>query len=261
VKANTTDLLKFKKLQKRLGESTRSIVGLLEMLWIATAKNCPRGDIGRFSNDEIALLVDWDKDPDWLVASLIECRWLDECGEFRLVIHDWAEHCPTYVRGNLAKHKRDFASAQQVAKHAAQQVAKQDANEAAQHVASDSATKSSQVKSSQVKPSVSSKSCLAEPAHTHMPMQIKPLWEQWKAIRLEKHYATLGEFEEEAVWMALTRQWPELEDRVGIMELTTKRGAKNLIDDGSHRTRGSPLSQRNGRTTMTDDELFSELRK
>jgi hypothetical protein len=101
VKANTTELIKFKKLQRKLGESVRGTVGLLEMLWIAVARNCPRGNIGRFSNEDIAILADWEGCPDLLVRSLVECGWLDACMLERLVVHDWQDHAPNYVKGNI----------------------------------------------------------------------------------------------------------------------------------------------------------------
>ena len=104
MKNGTTDLLKFKRLQRRLKESTRGLVGLLEMLWMGTAKNCPRGNIGRFSNEDIAVLCEWDGDHDELVAALVECRWLDVHSEYRLVVHDWATHCPNWVKGNARHH-------------------------------------------------------------------------------------------------------------------------------------------------------------
>ena len=73
MKASTPELMKFQKLQRRLKESRRGIIGLLEGLWIAVAKNCPRGNIGRFSNEEIAIMVDWENDADELVAALVDC--------------------------------------------------------------------------------------------------------------------------------------------------------------------------------------------
>ncbi len=108
MKASTPELLKFQKLMRRLKESRRGIIGLLEGLWLATAKNCPQGDIGRFSNEDIAIMVDWEGDADELVAALVECRWLDVCSENRLLVHDWEDHCPTYVKGNLKKSEREI---------------------------------------------------------------------------------------------------------------------------------------------------------
>lgn len=111
MKPKTTELLKFKRLSRRLNESVRGTVGLLEMLWVGTAKNAPGGDIGRFSNEEIAVMCDWEGDPDALVDALVETRWLDRCETHRLLVHDWPEHAPDYVRGNLKRWGRDFAIA------------------------------------------------------------------------------------------------------------------------------------------------------
>lgn len=107
MKANTPELMKFKRLQRRLNDTRRGTVGLLESLWIGVAKNCPEGDVGRFSNEEIAIMVDWEGCPEQLVESLVECGWLDASEEHRLIVHDWAEHCPTYVRGGLAKQRKE----------------------------------------------------------------------------------------------------------------------------------------------------------
>ena len=103
MKSSTPELLKFQKLMRRLRESRRGTIGLLEGMWLAVGKNCPRGDIGRFSNEEIAIMVDWEGDPDELISALVECRWLDVCDTYRLVVHDWEDHCPTYIKGGLAK--------------------------------------------------------------------------------------------------------------------------------------------------------------
>ena len=123
MKSGTTELMKFKRLQRALNESIRGTVGLLEMLWTATAKNCPEGDVGRFTDEEIAIMCDWDGDPEKLVCALVKCGWLDQCDNYRLIIHDWAEHCPQFVKGFMSKHQREFA--RQVTKQPAKQPAKQ----------------------------------------------------------------------------------------------------------------------------------------
>ena len=64
MKNNTPELMNFKRLQRRLGVNTAQLVGHLELLWIATAKNAPEGDIGRFSNEDIAIACYWEGDPD-----------------------------------------------------------------------------------------------------------------------------------------------------------------------------------------------------
>lgn len=103
MKVGCTELLKFKKLARRLKLATWQTAGLLEMLWHVTAKNCPRGDIGKMSDEDIGLMIDWIDDPTDLIDTLVEMGWLDRDPEFRLVVHDWSHHAPTYVRGNLVK--------------------------------------------------------------------------------------------------------------------------------------------------------------
>jgi len=103
MKHTTPDLMKFKKLQRRLGVHKAQLVGMLELLWIATQKSAPRGDIGKFDDEEIAIEMGWDGDPETLILSLVECGWLDRCEDHRLVVHDWHEHAPRYLKGNISK--------------------------------------------------------------------------------------------------------------------------------------------------------------
>lgn len=86
-------------------------VGLLERMWHVTALDTPQGDIGRLDNEMIAELIGWFGDADVLVEMLIECQWLDACEPHRLVVHDWQDHAPRYVVGNLKSHGKQFAIA------------------------------------------------------------------------------------------------------------------------------------------------------
>jgi hypothetical protein len=174
MKSGTMDLLKFKRLQRRLGESTRGVVGLLEMLWAGACKNCPRGDIGKFDNEDIAVMCDWDGDPDELVATLVECGWIDEDEEYRLVIHDWHDHAPNFVKGN-AKHLGGLISGKQKADpkdHPRDHPKDTPRDTPKDHPqgGSPSPIPPSQVKSSQVKPSqVKSDSCSEPPPEASEP--------------------------------------------------------------------------------------------
>jgi hypothetical protein len=101
--------MKFMRLKRRLKLPSFSVVGVLESIWLFTCTNAPLGDLGKFSNEDIAIAIDWADDPDELVAHLIECGWLDTCNVHRLLVHDWEEHCPTYVRGINARKGLKFA--------------------------------------------------------------------------------------------------------------------------------------------------------
>jgi hypothetical protein len=97
MKTGTTDLIKFKRLQKRLGVSKALTVGVLGVLWETTARNTPRGDIGRLANEDIAAEMEWDGDADELVAALVAEKWLDTSKEHRLLVHDWPDHAPEFI--------------------------------------------------------------------------------------------------------------------------------------------------------------------
>lgn len=166
MKHSTPDKAKFKKLQRRLGLGLKETVGLLEMLWRATIVNTIDGAIGRLDDETIAIECDYHEgEPEHLVESLVECGWLDRCEVNRLVIHDWKEHAPTFVKGNLRSHKKDFAMptgspliatcSEQPAKQPAKQLAKQPT----ESTVVPSVTKSNQTKPppppSQTKPAAS----------------------------------------------------------------------------------------------------------
>jgi len=93
------DTIKMKKLKMRLKLPHWQCVGLLEALWLFTARNAPDGDIGRHTNEDIAACLEWADDPDQLIQTLVELRWLDEDPKHRLIVHDWSEHCPTWIKG------------------------------------------------------------------------------------------------------------------------------------------------------------------
>jgi len=111
-------------------------VGILEMLWHFTAEFAPQGDIGRFSDQDIAESVGWEGNPKRLIEALIKCRWLDIVGQSpamagqntdmtgqspaianhgRFVIHDWADHCDDATRRRLKRRNLDFITAYEVA--------------------------------------------------------------------------------------------------------------------------------------------------
>ncbi|QDU58192.1 hypothetical protein [Aeoliella mucimassa] len=99
----TPTLTKFKRLARRLGLRDFEAAGVLELLWIATQNEARRGDIGRLSNEEIAIAIDWGRDENELVDALVETGWLDPHPEHRLVVHDWCEHAPRYVKGVVSR--------------------------------------------------------------------------------------------------------------------------------------------------------------
>lgn len=98
------------KLARELRVPISQAVGILEMLWHFTAEFCPRGDIGRM--DDGAILESFGESPEnsGLLQTLVICGWIDRAAEFRLVVHDWHDHCDDYTKRKLKKHGLTFAS-------------------------------------------------------------------------------------------------------------------------------------------------------
>ena len=80
----------------------------MECLWHLTAREAPRGDIGKLSDEDIALALDYRGDESVLIGALISCGWIDESEFDRLVIHDWADHADDSVHMKIARTNQYF---------------------------------------------------------------------------------------------------------------------------------------------------------
>ncbi len=85
-------------LKSLIGVPQYMAVGILEALWHFTATQAPRGDIGRWSDDQIASAIGWEGTSDYLITALVESRWIDKSEEFRLLVHDWVDHSDQTVK-------------------------------------------------------------------------------------------------------------------------------------------------------------------
>lgn len=110
MKRNTDSLPKFKGLAKELGLPRYATMGVLEAVWELTGKHAPRGNVGKFSNQEIADDLGWEGDADELVAALIKHRWLDTSDQHRLLIHDWKDHAPDWLKKAIVRSGDGWAS-------------------------------------------------------------------------------------------------------------------------------------------------------
>lgn len=77
--------------------------GIVQSVWHVASIESPRGDIGKMADEDIAYQIGWQGDPGVLVSALVVSGWLDESDEFRLVIHDWSQHCEDSVHSKLAR--------------------------------------------------------------------------------------------------------------------------------------------------------------
>ena len=103
MKRGTDLLLKFKLLKTRLDIPAWQAKGLLQSIWDFTAENAPMGDIGKFTNEEIAIGIEYDGDADELLQVLLQSKWVDADSTHRLVVHDWLEHCEEWIKKRLER--------------------------------------------------------------------------------------------------------------------------------------------------------------
>jgi hypothetical protein len=102
MKSGALTSVKLMRLKRALGLTQYQAVGLLECLWHFTAHNTPDGGIGKYTDDDIAAVLEWEGAATELIEALIQSGWLDRHDNGSLWIHDWLEHCPTWVRGVAA---------------------------------------------------------------------------------------------------------------------------------------------------------------
>jgi hypothetical protein len=63
----------------------------------------PQGDIGKLSNQDISDAIAWNGSEEKLVEALINAKWFDKDPTYRLIVHDWHEHCDDSVHMRLAR--------------------------------------------------------------------------------------------------------------------------------------------------------------
>jgi hypothetical protein len=62
---------KMKRLCRKLEIPLYQSVGIMETLWHLTASQHPQGDIGKLSDEDIAVSIDWRESGEKLVEALI----------------------------------------------------------------------------------------------------------------------------------------------------------------------------------------------
>ncbi len=106
MKAGTLNHIKTKRLKHRLKVPLWQAAGLLETLWQLATECADEGDVGRYSDEEIAGYFEWEGEESELIDALVDSGWLERDDECRLRIHDWEEHAPNYIKDRLKKRKQ-----------------------------------------------------------------------------------------------------------------------------------------------------------
>lgn len=110
MKRDALDSTKMKRLARRLDLPRYAAIGLMESLWKLAERDAPQGDIGKLSNEDIAVALDWRGNENDLISALVQCGWLDETDFARLWVHDWNHHCEDSVHARLARAHELFAN-------------------------------------------------------------------------------------------------------------------------------------------------------
>ncbi len=101
---------KIGRLCKLMGIPRYAAVGIVESLWHFAAKHAPAGDVGKWSDEEIATSMGWNDEAETLVSALVESRLLDQSDGARLIVHDWDDHCEDGIHCALARKTEFFAN-------------------------------------------------------------------------------------------------------------------------------------------------------
>lgn len=108
MKLDALDHPKTLDLASRLEVELPTAIGHLELLWAFTGKKAPQGDIGKWPDGAIARACYWMTRPEKFLLALHESGFIEADDEHRLIIHDWPDHAPRWVKAKLAKLGLDF---------------------------------------------------------------------------------------------------------------------------------------------------------
>ena len=111
MKLDALDHPKTFDLAARLGVELPTVIGYLELLWAFTGKQASQGNVGKWPSGAIARACMWMGDPDKFISALVDAGFLDRDPTHKLVVHDWEEHAPGWVRAKLKKLSLEFISA------------------------------------------------------------------------------------------------------------------------------------------------------
>jgi len=102
---------KIEALAKTLRIPRLHALGIVIQMWDVAAERSPGGDIGALSNAFIANCCDMGDRADDLISAMVQVGLLDACSKHRLVVHDWKQHCPNWVRAACKLKGIEFVAA------------------------------------------------------------------------------------------------------------------------------------------------------
>lgn len=112
LKKGTSRHPKMLKLARELGINRHEARGIMGDFWEWAGEYATSGDVGKYSNSDIADGIGYEGDQEKLIQALIDCHWVDIDKKHRLVVHDWDQHCETWVRKRLSRQGIEILSGQ-----------------------------------------------------------------------------------------------------------------------------------------------------
>lgn len=100
---------KTRRLAQVLRIEVPAALGYVEALLHVTGEQAISGDIGRMSNEDIAMEIFSSLPPDDLVEAFVASGWIDKHPIHRLVVHDWSQHSDDAVDVKLARKGMTYA--------------------------------------------------------------------------------------------------------------------------------------------------------
>ncbi len=100
---------KIERLVALLGCCYCLAVGICECLWQFVSRHAPAGDVGKWTDADIAQGMRYEGSPAELIKALLEAGLLDESDQHRLCVHDWSDHCEDSIHATLARRGDLFA--------------------------------------------------------------------------------------------------------------------------------------------------------
>lgn len=151
-------------------------IGHLELLWAFVAQLTPQGNIGKYSDAVIADKARWRGKPAAFVQALVQAGFLDVDPDHRLLVHDWSEHCPNWVRAKLKKARLNFAlkSSLKSGTNEPTEGVDIEASSAASSEPTSTASSRARVLPSQAKPNQDKPSAQSAREPIHVPRQTAP---------------------------------------------------------------------------------------
>lgn len=114
MKINAANHPKVMEFQSLLNVPKAMAIGYLELFWNFCAQHAPQGNVGKWKNAAIAIACEFqpqeNQNLDSFVDALISARLVDPCETHRLLVHDWADHVPAWVKTQLKKSKLELAT-------------------------------------------------------------------------------------------------------------------------------------------------------